>query len=257
MKITCRNCGATIPAANINIQKMVALCTECNNVFALDQHTFARKSKRVIPKRPPRVTLHTHDDDDHLALSYRMVLGPGPKIGLFASSMGSVVLTMLLFGMRADGAPGGAILFVGLLLLVALYLLATIITTTTTISADEDTLQITTGPLPFPVSDDKLLNLDEIRRVYAEQTIEAFSGGVPANNVYAEMSDSRRIPIVTSLPYDYAHYFALLLDDYLHARTKDHEFDEALEAESVPDNEHLAAALESELSPPQRRANTH
>ncbi len=255
MKITCRDCGATIPAANINIQRMVALCTDCNNVFALDQHKFARKPKRVIPKRPPRVNLHTQDDDDHLALSYRMALGPGPKIGLFASSIGSVVLTMMLFGMSADGAPGGAILLVGLLLLFTLYLLAIIITTTTYISADDDTLQITTGPLPFPVSDDKTLNLDEIRRIYAKQTIEAFSGGVPANNVYAEMNDSRRVPIVTSLPYDYAHYLALLLDDYLHTGTEIHEFDEALDAESVPDNEHLVAALDGELSPPHQRAN--
>ena len=143
-----------------------------------------------------------------------------------------------------------------LLLLVTLYVLATIITTTTTISADDDILEITTGPLPFPVSDDKTLNLDEIRRVYVERTIEAFSGGVPANNVYAEMNDSRRIPIVTSLPYDYAHYLASLLDDYLHARTITHEFEEALEAEPVPDDEHLAAAQDGELSPRHQRANT-
>ena len=257
MKITCRNCGATIPAANINIQEMIALCNDCNYVFALDRRKFARKPKRVIPQRPPRVNLHTQDDDDYLALSYRMALGPGPKIGLFASSAGSVLLSTMLFGMMADGAPGGPILLAGLLLLIALYLLATIVTTTTTISANDDTLQISSGPLPFPISDDKTLELDKIRRIYAEQTLEAFSGGVPANNVYAEMNDSRRVPIATSLPYDYAHYLALLLDGYLRTRTEIHEldvaeYDDALDAEFVQDNEQFAAALDGELSPPKR-----
>ena len=260
MKITCRDCGATIPAANINIQQMVALCENCNNVFALDQHKFARKSKRVIPKRPPRVKLHTQVDDDHLALSYRLALGPGPKLGLFATSVGSGVLTIMLIGMSRNSATGGEILFVGLLLLCILYLLAIIITTTTTISADDETLRISTGPLPFPVSDDKTLNLREIRRVYVRQTVETFSGGVPANNVYAEMNDSRRVPIVTSLPYDYAHYLALLLDDYLHTSAEISEltaadFDDVFDAESVPDNGHLATALDGELSPPDRHAN--
>ncbi|MBN2303602.1 MAG: hypothetical protein JXQ72_03950 [Anaerolineae bacterium] len=261
MKITCPHCGAAIPAANVNIQEMVALCSDCNDIFALDRDKFTRKPKRVISKRPPRVRLHTQDDDDHLALSYRMALGPGPKIGLFASSMGSVVLAMMLVGMRADGAPQGPILFVGLLLLFTLYMLAMIITTTTHISADDEVLEIATGPLPFPVSDDKILNLDEIRRIYAGQTVEAFSGGVPANNVYAEMNDSRRVPIVTSLPYDYAHYLALLLEDYLHAGVEAHElditrFDDALDAESGLDNERLVAALDGELSSPQQRTNS-
>ena len=260
MKITCRHCGATIPAANINIQKMVALCENCNNVFALDQHKFVRKSKRVIPKRPPRVKLHTQADDDHLALSYRLALGPGPKVGLFGTSIGSIVLTLMLVGMSRDGAPGGAMLFVGLLLLFTLYMLATIVTTTTTISADDDTLQISTGPLPFPVSDDKTLNLREIRRIYVGQTVEAFSGGIPANNVYAEMNDSRRVPVVTSLPYDYAHYLALLLDDYLHANAEIQEltvadFDDVFDADSEPDSEQVAAALDGELPPPDRRAS--
>lgn len=258
MKITCRDCGATVPPANINIQEMIALCNDCGNVFELDRRKFARKSKRVIPTPPPRINLHTQDDDDHLALSYRMALGPGPKLGLFASAVGAIFSTTMLIGMIRNGAAGGPIVVVALVLLFMLYLLTVIITTTTHIRADDDTMEISSGPLPFPISDDKTLSTRKIRRIYAEQNIEAFSGGVPANNVYTEMTDSRRVPVVTSLPFDYAHYLALLLDDYVQTGAEIQEVDRAelddqLDTEVEPDSEPFDTG---ELSPPQHRARS-
>jgi hypothetical protein len=96
------------------------------------------------------------------------------------------------------------------------YLVAAFLTTTTQITADNDRLEIQSGPLPFPISDDKSLRLRGVKRVFFEQTLEAWPPGVPAHHVYAELQDGSRVTLVTSLPYDHAHYIARVLEEFLH-----------------------------------------
>jgi uncharacterized Zn finger protein len=39
MGLKCPVCGAAIPAENINIQEMVALCDQCGHVFSFKTNT--------------------------------------------------------------------------------------------------------------------------------------------------------------------------------------------------------------------------
>ena len=245
MKVTCRNCGAEIPAANINIQEMVALCDNCNNIFALDRKGLARKRKRMIPERPARVRLHSDDGDDYLELSYRMALSTGTRFGLMMALVGVVVLPLMIVGMLNEGAPGVVIGIMGAMWLAVHYGLAAIVTTTTRVTVDDEALEVAVGPLPLPVSDKKRLNTREISRVYADRAVEAFSSGMSTNNVYAEMIDGSRAPIVTSLPYEYAHYLAVLLNDYLNSGVSapgDVALGDVLDTGAIADGESLIAA---------------
>jgi hypothetical protein len=214
MELKCRNCGALIPAENINIQELLAVCSRCNHVFEFNRSAVARKPKPHKLKPPAR--LRVYEDDDRLELSYRLVLGPGPRFGLIMSTIGAVALPLIIIGAARDGAPALILLFFGLLAFVMWYLIAAFLTTTTRISADENQLEIQSGPLPFPASDDKSLRIHDVKRVFFEQTLEAWPPGMPTHHVYAELQDGSRVTLVTSLPYDHAHYIARVLEEFLH-----------------------------------------
>jgi hypothetical protein len=235
MELKCRNCGAPIPAENINIQEMLAVCPACNHVFEFDRGAVARKTKHRIPKRPAR--LHVYEEDDQLELSYRLVFGAGPTFGLVMCSIGAVVSSILFVGAIRGGEPPGPVLLIGALACVLGYMLAVFVSTTTQIIADEDSLEVISGPIPFPNSDDKRLNSHEIARVYAEPSMTSWAD----HHVYAELHDSSRITLVTSLPYAHAHYIALMLQNYLHSADEEYEDEEAADmidsdAESADDS---------------------
>ena len=104
MELKCPNCGETIPAENINIQEMVALCGECHHVFEFTRGTVARKAKRHAPPRPERVQVCA--DDDCLELSYRLVFGPGAKFGLAMATLAATVFTIILTSKKSYGEWG-------------------------------------------------------------------------------------------------------------------------------------------------------
>ncbi len=219
MKLKCPNCGEPVPAENINIQEMLALCSACQQVFEFDRSAVARKAKRRQLKPPPRV--HIRDDPDSLELSYRFALGPGPKIGLVMATLGAVTCTALFAKACASNESSGLLLALGLAVLIYLYMMAVFVTTTTTIRVDDDSLEVRSGPLPFPIKDDKTLSTADIRRVFFEQTHESLPPFVLTHHVYAELQTGEQVPVVTSLPRSYAHYIAHTLDNYLQDITGD------------------------------------
>jgi hypothetical protein len=214
VELKCPNCGEFIPAENINIQEMVALCGKCQHVFAFTRSAIARKAKRRIPPRPERVLVHV--DDDGLELSYRLVFGSGAKFGLVMATFGAVVSTILLVSASLSHEPPSLQFFFTLLALIFSYAAAVGVTTTTTITADTQHLYVRSGPLPFPIKDDKTLSTADITRVSFEETYQSNSPLPPSYNVYAELQDGARISVVTSLPRAHAQYIAATLDDYLH-----------------------------------------
>jgi hypothetical protein len=213
MALNCPNCGAEIPAENINIQETLALCDQCNHVFNFKGLVAARKGKPHVGTPPKR--LQIQEDDDRLDLSYRLVFGPGPKFGGVMASIGAVMLSVLLPTMISRGEPAGAILFLGMFMVVAWYLVAVFLTTTTRVHLDEDTLHVQSGPLPFPIKDDKTLNASDIARIFYKESVEVMPSGMPAHNVQAELTDGSQRSVVTSLPRDHAYYIARILDDRL------------------------------------------
>jgi DNA-directed RNA polymerase subunit M/transcription elongation factor TFIIS len=214
MELKCPNCGEFIPAENINIQEMVALCGKCQHVFAFTRKAIARKTKRRIPPQPERVQVHI--DDDGLELSYRLVFGSGSKFGLVMATLAATGSTLLLVNASLSHEPTSLLFFFALIALVFSYVAAVGVTTTTTITADTQHLEVSSGPLPFPIKDDKTLNTADITRVSFEETYESNSPLPPSYNVYAELQDGARISVVTSLPRTHAQYIAATLDDYLH-----------------------------------------
>lgn len=214
MSLQCPKCGASIPTENINIQKTLALCKQCNLVFDFGNMIEGRKKK---PRKPPE-HLQIHEDNFQLALSFRQVFGPGPRVGLAMTALASVLLPLLLilFSMRGTTPP--LVWLFSLMTCVFWYTLAVFLTTTTRLTVDSDALEVRSGPLPFPLSDNRIVSTQEIKRVFCEDTVEGWPPGppgMPAYHVSADLYDGDRIRLVTSLPRNYAIYIAESVEDYL------------------------------------------
>lgn len=213
MQIKCPQCGALIPAENINIQEMLAKCSECHHVFAFNRSAIARKSAPRKLKPPKRMFLQERDAG--LELSYSRVFGPAQKFGGIMSLFFLVVYSVIFIGGSRGGAPPLFLLVVGLAILLFIYLEAVVLSTITRFYVDDDELTISRGPLPFPFREDKTLDVRDIVRIFQNRAIET-GFFYPTHNLYAELRDGERVLLVPSLPREYARYIASILDDSLH-----------------------------------------
>jgi hypothetical protein len=176
-----------------------------------------RRKKK--PRKPPE-HLHIHEDDSQLELSFRQVFGPGPKVGLVMTALASAVLPLLLIAFSMRGIPAPVVGFLSLMSCVFWYTLAVFLTTTTRLTVDPDVLEVRSGPLPFPFSDNRIVSTHQIKRVFCEDTVEGWPPGIPGTPAYhvtADLEDGDRIRLLTSLPRNYALYIAEFVDAYLQA----------------------------------------
>lgn len=254
MKLQCPHCGEPIAASNINIQEMVAVCDACNQVFEFSRDVVGRKRKAVLPLQPARLKLE--EDDGELVLAYSRVFGSGPLLGTVMSFVGGIVFMVMALGMAREAAPSGIIALTLLLSTLMWYVFAFAMTTTTRIMAADHDVTITSGPLPFPIKDDKRVSLREIQRVFMEQTFEAMSGGVPANHVYAELRDGSRVRLLSSLPHDYAYYIAQVINEHVQTeRALPQASGEILDAADDALDPLLVEAIQAEKTQAQQAPN--
>jgi hypothetical protein len=208
MQLTCSNCGATILAENINIQKTLALCSHCNQVFDFGDMAETQKSKRRKTKQPER--LQVDEQGGRLQLSYRRIFDHRMKVTLIIFSIMALMFSVMPFGARADGAPPPVVFFLGMMAVALWYVVAALFTKTTRVIADDKILAIKTGPLPLPITEAKSLDMEDIARVYCEETIKSKAVGRFDRyyHVRAELVDGNEIILLRSLPKRVAFYIA-------------------------------------------------
>ncbi len=71
MQLYCPNCGAQVPARNINIHKQSAVCPDCDHLFLFDAAEMIRKSRRRPLVAPPSVHLQQREGCLSLAFEWR------------------------------------------------------------------------------------------------------------------------------------------------------------------------------------------
>src|SRR5262245_42819467 len=94
MQLICPNCGEPIPASNINIQKLAAVCPACDSVFSFDPEPAPPKIKRQKVKQPQHLELH---DADTLHMMFRTNFRLDKDLAFFSRVAGSVFFTFMFF----------------------------------------------------------------------------------------------------------------------------------------------------------------
>ncbi len=218
MELKCKNCGAIISAENINIQKTLAVCAECNHVFDFSSDVLMQKAKQRKVRQPER--LHVDDSGGRLEMAYRRVFSQEDKVVLGISACIAVFITFIFLVAAGESDTPPLLLFiVGLIPLAAAYIWAASMGNTTRAVLDEQTLMINCGPLPLPDSANKDLERHNVVRVFCEETEDSQKKGSLTRyyHVCAELTDGNRAILIKGIPQDYAFYIAQRLDADLQA----------------------------------------
>ncbi len=151
MKLSCPECGAQIPADNINLDRMVAKCGECNAVFGFGDQ-FGASDQRSVARLPVPRPANVQIEQDGAELRFtRQWFSPAMAFlalfaifwnGFMAVWFGIAIMSrlwpMALFG-TLHGAIG---------LFVAYYALAGFLNSTM-IRVGMGEIEVTHGPLPW------------------------------------------------------------------------------------------------------------
>lgn len=215
-KLNCPNCGDLIQAENINVQKLVAVCSNCDTVFQfLPQE---EKNKRRKVKKPEDIILK---DNQYLEMLFRTNFRLDANQGFISSAFGGLAMTFFTFvvGMEYlfDDAPIILPLIFVLLAIFFLYRAGLIAYNHTHLVMKEEAIQVSRAPLPSLFNQTQDISLHSVTSIKTEETAiskkEAYD--TPRYRVWAETSDGNRRTIVNDVTEDYAYFISQQLDERL------------------------------------------
>jgi hypothetical protein len=176
MPVQCPSCHLTIPAEDVNLDRMVAKCRGCQEVFAFTPPGVVS----VAPDRP-RVEMPRRIQVEEGRRSFTL-----RRSWFSASAMGLVVFSVFWNGFMAVwftiavtqrlwsmAAAGTLHALVGL---VVLYVTAAFLANRTVVEVKSGHLSVRHEPLPWPGARD--LDADEVEQFFTVERVQANKNGV-------------------------------------------------------------------------------
>lgn len=221
MQLTCPNCNETIPANNINIQELMAVCPSCHTVFPFTRPNASddiQKIKRRKVKKPDHLTVH--ETGDHLSMRFRTNFRLDQDESFIGTMVGVVVGTFVTGIMLSEGVSSDVFLVpiaFALGTLFMYYMLALQLYNYTHIEADTETITISRGPLPVFWREPTQISLSGVVAIHTAETPASVENqyDTPRLRVWAELADGRERLIMTDLTEPYALYVAQRLQAHL------------------------------------------
>ncbi len=207
MHLTCRDCGATIPAEDINIERGIAKCRACNAV--LDVEEALRGSGETVPATTrPRVPqppgIKVEDLGEGLRLTRRWFTWGVLVLTFFCIAWDSFLVFWYWMALGMGGGPFSwlAIIFpvchvavgVGLT-----YLTLSLYLNRTVLEVNNGRLTVRSGPLPWPGNRD--LDVSELEQLYCQENSSRNRNGSTSYsyNVCAVLKGGREAKLLSSL----------------------------------------------------------
>ncbi len=152
MNLFCSNCSAKIKKEDINIQRMVAVCDNCNHLFRFDDmmEKNHKRSKTLPLPRPKNITVE--NTINQLTVQWGWWDNASYNNLIFTFVWVGIVAMVAYFPLTAGSYSG--LLFVlvcphGWVAIGLIYNLITQIFNSTTFTIDDLTLTVEHGPLPW------------------------------------------------------------------------------------------------------------
>lgn len=216
MQLTCPNCSDLIHAENINVQEMVAVCSNCHTVFPFK--TPEGKDKRRKVKQPRNLALR---DAETLEMKFRTNWRLGSNQEFSGAVVGAGMMAFvssILFGEFFDGeAPLFLSLGFVLIMIALLYRVALVAYNSTHIEMDDEKITVSRKPLTL-LSKHRDISLHGVESIKCEETSlsKEHNYDLPRYHVWAETVDESRRPIVTDVTEEYAYFITQRLQERLH-----------------------------------------
>lgn len=186
MKIYCRQCGAAIPAENVNLDKLIAKCDSCDAVFSfadMYEDVHPKKAKAAVEAYadvPMPEAINVYEDDAGRMIIERKwfncgtvailgfgLLWNGLIFGLFVPAFGNMSIGGPDMGFFGVFPMLFLLPFIGAGIFM-LYQGLTGLLNTTTITVDDRQIDIRHRPIPHP---GKQLAAGEIEQLYVQRHV--------------------------------------------------------------------------------------
>lgn len=214
-QLVCPNCGETVPAEQINIQEMVAVCSACHHMFSFSAPKAAGRLKRRKVKQPSSMVVHESDAHLHMEFRTNFRLDRNEAfIGTAGIAASFTFVTLIMLGV--GDIPFIIPLVFGVVALFLFYLVGLVVYNKTHLDVQDDRVRISRKPLPG-LNQDQEISLSGVVAIHSEETPISVKEGydTPRYRVQAEYADGSRRTIINDVTQEYALYIAQRLDEVL------------------------------------------
>ncbi len=206
MQLTCRTCQSSIPPEDINIDRLVAKCTQCGAVFSFADRLEAPPAPaRTRPEIAPPKGITITEDPYHVTIVRRWFSPMAFGLLFFVIFWDGFLIfwyAMALGPARPSGAMAlMPILFPLLHVAVGLFLtywLLCLFFNRTTIQVNEQELSIRHHPLPWPGS--RALNPVDIDQLFCKERVSRSKNGTSRSyQLHARVRDGKKHKLLDNL----------------------------------------------------------
>lgn len=223
MQIRCRSCGETVPADDINLDKMLAKCRDCHAVFDFSDQVEgapAKKRSRAEIALPKGLTVEDLGNDLKITRKWGRSLGCFFFVfALFWNSVVSVFVVGAITGsMKGEGA-GFLPIFLIPFVLVGLgtgYAALGLLLNRTVIGLEGGRLSVRSGPIPWPGNKD--VETTSIEQLFCIEYESYRQNNVPQYRfaVHAVTREGGKMKLITGMEQaEQALYLEQLLEKHL------------------------------------------
>ncbi len=217
--LSCPKCRHFISGQDINIEKTIAKCSNCNHVFAFEHDHSSKQIKpsKILPKGVETLKLGSELD---IRLKWTETTSNGGRWFLMLfTAMWNLILLPFVIGVIVSGA-WGILLFLSAHLAVGMGLLwhlATIYMNQTSISVTKRRIQIRTTPLRSFLWKRKDVDVDTIRQLYVTKYVQSTSNGVPnyAYALYAVLDSGEKVSLIRGMNFETQSFVEQEIEGYL------------------------------------------
>ena len=244
MQLNCPNCENSVTSENINIQEMVAVCSNCDTIFSFENPNKQAKQKRRKVHQPPHIDVQ--DSDTGVSLSFRTNFRLDKDESFVSSAIAGIAMMFVASIMISEavtdaGMPLQIPLMFALAAIAFFYWTATIVYNKTHIEMSDDSIRVSRQPIPSLASHRSQMSTYNIKSIYTEESDiskkEAYD--TPRYHVWAEINDGSRKVIIKDVVEGYGAFIAQYLNENLHGfdeeteqmsteRLAEKQFDESL-----------------------------
>lgn len=200
IQLNCPKCSHEIIADDINIDKAIAKCKNCNNVFTFEDEVNSPMRSRKEIFLPEEIEIDAYQDELTLFYKWRKAKGISPFFIFFGLVWNGMMIPFVIAAIVSGSLM--MLLGISLHLMVGIGFLIYIITrllNTTYITVDDYELSIEHRPFKIPfIAQNQYYDVRNIKQLYSKKYVSHQTNGVNvyAYAVHAQMIGGKEVKII-------------------------------------------------------------
>lgn len=200
IQLHCPNCNSSVPATNVVLEKAIAICSNCDTVFNINDKLDQLGRNRPEVYLPNGIEAYSTPNELNIEVAWKS--GLSTFMVLFTIFWNAIVLPFAVVAILSGSFAMLLAISVHLIIGVSLlYWLIAGLVNTTTIIVERKNLEITHAPLKIPFYPARLTPTNNINQLYTNRYRNGSVNGQPtyAFAVHVIFNDKQDIRLVTGL----------------------------------------------------------